>query len=114
MKIGFAVNDVGTEKPGYTTVRLAMAAINRGHSAFLIGAGDFAYDKDEKIRAIGTTAPRSKYKSSDTFLRDLQGSKAVRERITVDDLDVLMLRSENVFPILPGGSSSANNHYQGE
>jgi glutathione synthase len=94
MKIGFAVNDVGTEKPGYTTVRLAMAAINRGHSAFLIGAGDFAYDKDEKIRAIGTTAPRSKYKSSDTFLRDLQGSKAVRERITVDDLDVLMLRSD--------------------
>jgi glutathione synthase len=71
-----------------------MAAINRGHSAFLIGAGDFAYDKDEKIRAIGTTAPRSKYKSSDTFLRDLQGSKAVRERITVDDLDVLMLRSD--------------------
>jgi glutathione synthase len=48
MKIGFAVNDVGTEKPGYTTVRLAMAAINRGHSAFLIGAGDFAYDKDER------------------------------------------------------------------
>jgi glutathione synthase len=27
-------------------------------------------------------------------LRDLQGSKAVQERITVDDLDVLMLRSD--------------------
>ena len=51
MKIGFAVNDIMTEKPVYTTTRLAMAATNRGHEAWLIGAGDFAYDTDEKIHA---------------------------------------------------------------
>jgi glutathione synthase len=39
MKIGFVVNDVRTEEPGYTTTRLAMAAINRGHEAWVIGAG---------------------------------------------------------------------------
>lgn len=94
MRIGFAVNDVKTEQPGYTTVRLAMAAINRGHEAFLIGAGDFAYDKDEKVRALGTTAPRKKYKASERFLADLHGKSAVCERITVDELDVLMLRSD--------------------
>jgi hypothetical protein len=38
MKIGFVVNDVRTEEPGYTTTRLAMAAINRGHEAWVIGA----------------------------------------------------------------------------
>jgi glutathione synthase len=94
VRFGFAVNDVKTEMPGYTTVRLAMAAINRDHDAFLIGAGDFAYDKDEKVRAIGTTAPKNRYKSSERFLADLQGKKSVRERITVDDLDVLLLRSD--------------------
>lgn len=94
MKVGFMVNDIKTEQPGYTTVRLAMAARNRGHNAWLIGAGDFAYDADEKIRARGTTAPRSSYKSSEKFLADVQGRKAHRERITVDDLDVLLLRSD--------------------
>ena len=94
MRIGFVVNDIKTEEPGYTTVRLAMAAINLGHEAWLMGAGDFAYDPDEIIRARAKTAPKSKYKSSEIFLSDLQGRKAKTERITVDDLDVLMLRAD--------------------
>ena len=94
MKIGLVVNDVATEKPGYTTVRLAMAAINLGHEAWLIGAGDFAYDADEIIRARARSAPKKKYKSSDIFLADVQGKKSKSERITVDDLDVLMLRND--------------------
>ena len=94
MKIGLMVNDVRTEEPGYTTVRLAMAAQNRGHEAWLIGAGDFAYDADEKIRARAKGAPRSNYKSSATFLNDLNGKKAIKLRITVDDLDILLLRND--------------------
>jgi glutathione synthase len=94
MRIGFVVNDIKTEEPGYSTTRLAMAAINLGHEAWLMGAGDFAYDPDESIRARAKTAPKSKYKSSETFLSDLQGKKAKMERVTVDDLDVLMLRSD--------------------
>jgi len=94
MKIGFMVNDIKTEEPGYTTTRLAMAAINRGHEAWVMGAGDFAYDIDEKIHARARSAPKSNYKSSDGYLADLQGKKAKTERITVDDLDILMLRND--------------------
>jgi len=94
MNIGFVVNDIKTEEPGYTTVRLAMAAINLGHQAWFMGAGDFAYDPDENIRARARSVPKSKYKTSESFLSDLQGKKAKTERITVDDLDVLMLRSD--------------------
>jgi glutathione synthase len=36
---------------------------------------------------------KQKYASSESFVQELQGKKAVRERITVDDLDVLMLRN---------------------
>jgi glutathione synthase len=95
MRIGFMVNDVKTEQAGYTTVRLAMAAINRGHEAWFMGASDFAYDPDDIIRARARTVAGSRYKSSETFAADLQGKKRSRtERITVDDLDVLMLRND--------------------
>ena len=94
MRIGFMVNDIKTEEPGYTTTRLAMAAINRGHETWVMGAGDFAYDVDEKIHARARSAIKSNYKSSEGYLADLQGKKAKIERITVDDLDVLMLRND--------------------
>jgi glutathione synthase len=94
MRIGFFVNNVKTEEPGYTTTRLAMAALNRGHEAWIMDSQSFAYDPDEKIRARARSAPKQTYKSSDTYLSDLQGKKAKLERITVDDLDVLMLRND--------------------
>jgi len=94
MRLGFVVNDIQTEEPGYTTTRLAMAALNRGHEIWVMGAGDFAYDPDENIHARARTVPKKKYKSSENFLRDLQGKQARQERITVDDLDVLMLRND--------------------
>ncbi|MCF7811686.1 glutathione synthase [bacterium] len=94
MKIGFMVNDIKTEEPGYTTTRLAMAAINRGHEAWVMGAGDFAYDVDEKISARARSVQKKSYKSSDVYLKELQSKKAKLGRITVDDLDILMLRND--------------------
>jgi glutathione synthase len=41
MRIGFMVNDVQTEQAGYTTIRLAMSAVNRGHQVWFMGSGDF-------------------------------------------------------------------------
>jgi glutathione synthase len=94
MRIGFFVNSIQSEEPGYTTTRLAMAALNRGHEAWIMDAPSFAYDPDEKIRARARSAPKQQYKSSDSYVADLQGKKAKTERITVDDLDVLMLRND--------------------
>ena len=94
MRIGFFVNNVMSEASGYTTTRLGMAALNRGHDIWVFGAEDLAYDADEKIRARARSVPRSKYKVSETYLSDLQGKRARIERITVDDLDVLMLRND--------------------
>ena len=41
MRIGFVVNGVSTEKPQYTTTRLAMTATRLGHDACLMGLRDF-------------------------------------------------------------------------
>ena len=103
MKIGFAVNDIKTELAAYTTTRLAIAAVNRGHQIYYIGAGDFAYDVDEKISARACTIQKKNYKSLKLFLSELQSSKAKTERISVDDLDVLMLRAD---PSIETGSRS--------
>lgn len=94
MKLGFVVNDVMSEQTGYTTTRLGMAAINRGHDVWTIGLGDLAYDPDESIRARARTVPKKKYTTGELYLAALQGKKSVAERITVDHLDVLMLRSD--------------------
>ena len=93
MKIGFLVNDVATEKAGFTTIRLACEAVNQGHDVFLFGVGDLAYDSDEFVRARAKSVTRTSYKSNETFFKDLQSRRAVSSRITVDDLDVLMLRN---------------------
>jgi len=93
MKIGFVVNDVLTEGPRYSTTRLGQEAVNQGHEVYVMGVGDFAYDPDEFIRARTYSVPKSSYKTSESYLKDLIGKNSVRTRITVDDLDVLMLRN---------------------
>jgi glutathione synthase len=94
MKIGFIVNTIETEQSGYTTTRMAMAAVNRGHEAWLIGTGDLALDPDDFVRARARSAPKAKYKSLDQFLGELRGPNGRGARVTVDDLDVLMLRND--------------------
>src|SRR3954466_7253690 len=94
MRVGFVVNQIETEQPTYTTTRLAMAAVNRGHEAWLIGTGDLALDPDDYVRARARSAPKLKYKVLNTYLDELRGPHGRNERITVDDLDVLMLRSD--------------------
>ncbi len=93
MKIGFVVNDVMSEEAGFTTTRLGCEAVNQGHEVFVLGVGDLAYDTDEHIRARARSVPVKKYKSHEAYLKDLQSPKGLKTRITVDNLDVLMLRN---------------------
>ena len=94
ISIGLVVNDIETEAPGYTTTRLAMSARQMGHEVWTMGVGDLTYDADEKVRARARSVPRQVYKSGEAYLRDLNGRNALQERITVDDLDILMLRND--------------------
>jgi glutathione synthase len=88
VKLGIFVNDVATEKPVYTTTRLAMAAVNRGHEVWYMGAGDFAYDPDDALRAQACRA-QTGHTDVGPFLKALKS-----EKFTVEDLDVLWLRSD--------------------
>ena len=88
MKLGIFVNDMATEKAEYTTTRLAMAAVERGHEVWYMGAADFAYDPDDTIRAQACRASTGRTDGRE-FLDNLKP-----ERFTVEDIDALWLRSD--------------------
>jgi glutathione synthase len=92
MRIGFVVNDLATELATYTTTRLARRATALGHEVWLIGAADFACDPNGSVSARARGARRPTHDSLATYLEDVRSAKARRERVTVDELDVLMLR----------------------
>ena len=94
MRLGFVVNDVATEQDNYTTVRLARTAANQGHSVALIGLGDFTYDANDTVRAKAHLPSRHDYADDAALLEDVQADDAATERINVEELDVLMLRSD--------------------
>lgn len=94
MKIGLVCNDIATEEASYTTTRLGLSALELGHDVCLMGVGDFADDPDGHVRAWARVPSRKGYRTTTTYLADLQHDKAKLERVTVDELDVLMLRND--------------------
>lgn len=94
MRIAFVVNDVATEQAGYTTTRLAMSAVNKGHESWTLGVGDFVYKPDGSIHAAARAVSGREYDSLQTFTAELQGDEARQEQINLDDIDVLMLRND--------------------
>lgn len=94
MKFGFVVNDVVSEKPVYTTIRLAMAAMQLGHEAFLMGIGDFAYEPDGSLTARVRGGGKGKnYRSLERYLNDVQ-KPDVEVQMPVGEFDVVMLRND--------------------
>ncbi len=95
MNIGFVINDLATESAKYTTTRLSMAAVNRGHTAWTIGVADLAQESDGSVsaRAHGPE-PGKHFRSLDAYFSHISGKDGVSERISVDDLDVLLLRND--------------------
>jgi len=94
MRVAFVVNEIQTEKSSYTTTRLAFEAHARGHEAWYIAAEDLLYDIDESVRAHAYRAPAPRYEDLKSYLAAIKGENAQRERIQVDQLDVLMLRND--------------------
>src|SRR5690606_5892070 len=94
IQLGFVINDMSTEQENYTTIRLARTAVNRGHRVALVGLGGFIYDANDTVRAHAHVPAASHYESDAELLAELQGEQASTERIPIEGLDVLMLRSD--------------------
>ena len=93
MRIGIVVNVMGSQQSGQTTYRLAAACASAGDDVWILSPGNFASDPDNHIRALARSVPPGRYASGDSYLEALNGSKKIEQWITVDDLDVLLLRN---------------------
>ena len=92
MKLGILVNVMESTEAGATTYRFAAEAVSAGHEVWIMSTGNLSYDPNDTIGAYARSVPPGKY-TSDKFLEATKASRAITKWITVDDLDVLILRN---------------------
>lgn len=106
MKLGVLVNVLGGDVEGQTTYRLVLEAVNRGHQVSIMSPGGMGYEPDGTIRALAQTIV------DDQRWTGKRLAKVVQEKrgrwITVDDLDVLLLRN-NPAPQRPWAQMAGIN-----
>ena len=94
MKLALVVNNIATECTDYTTTVIAMTAMDMGHEVWYISIDQLSYHDDDTVYAKARRAPPHKYYSAATFLKNLTSDKAVEERVTLDELDIMWLRND--------------------
>ncbi len=92
MKLGIVVNVMGSDDAGATTYRLAADAVSLGHEVWVMSTGSLAYNPNDTIGAFARAVPQGRY-TSGRFLEVFKSARAREKWITLDDLDVLLLRS---------------------
>jgi glutathione synthase len=93
MKLGFVVNVMDSDNASATTYRLAADAVNAGHEIWVMSTGNLAYNPDGTTGAFARTVPAGQY-TSERFLEVFKNKKAaINKWITLDDLDVILLRN---------------------
>ncbi len=94
MRIALIINDIETESPLYTSVYLGLNMHNQGHEVYFTGVADLVYYPDGHMGATAKRAPGKKYKTTKTYLQAIKDDSAIVEKITANDLDVLLLRND--------------------
>jgi glutathione synthase len=93
VRLVFFVTDIANEKANYTTYRLAVTALARGHSVFHISASDFTIRHDEQVLLTARRVTKRAYKDSIAYFEELTNSPKV-ETLALSEIDALMLRSD--------------------
>jgi glutathione synthase len=94
MRIAFVLDDIPKENPVYTSVLLAQQMHNKGHEVFITDVRNLAYYPDGHMGARVKRAPKKSYKSPHEYIEEIKSEKAIDERITAADLDVLFIRND--------------------
>ncbi|WP_300368309.1 glutathione synthetase [Hydrogenimonas sp.] len=94
MRVGFVINELLNEQLPSSTIQLALTATEMGHEVWLMGVGDFVYNCDELVHAHARSVAAGNYADQKAYYDAIRSDVARKERITVDDLDILMLRND--------------------
>ena len=93
MKIGLLVNDILTEKEDYTTVKIAITALQMGHEVFYFDVEDFELMPNEDLNFFAVHFKELNFKDSKEFVSILHKRKEKKEKFCIKELDILMLRN---------------------
>lgn len=96
MKIGILSNVLDAAVTGQTTFRLALEAVNRTHEVWLLSTGNFSYEINDTVAAFARPIPLGSYRTLAQLGSAMKSKTARPTWITVDELDVLLLRSNPV------------------
>ncbi|REL37832.1 glutathione synthase [Rhodohalobacter sp. SW132] len=94
MRIALIINDIETEIAEYTSVYLGLKMHNLGHEVYFTGVADLVYYPDGHMGATARRASGNKYKTTKTYIKAIKDDSAIEEKITADNLDVLLLRND--------------------
>lgn len=97
MKIAFFVNSMAEEYPNYTTTVLAYQAHKSGHDVYYLAPGDFVLDADDRMWVHAREAPSGPakgYQDHTDFFAAMEKVGDTTIKTNVDQLDVIMLRSD--------------------
>ncbi len=100
MKLALVVNNIFTEGPDYSTTLIALTATDMGHEVWYIGIEQLSYGDNDMVYAKARRVPAHKYCSTVAFLRTLKSNKAIEQRVTLDELDILWLRNDPAEDLL--------------
>lgn len=92
MEIAFVINDIATEKPGYTTVQLAMRAHQLGHTVHLLGVAHLHYLPNGHVGGLGHGPGKARPRTAAAFLEACRSGDPAP--VSSASLDVLMLRND--------------------
>lgn len=98
MNFGFVVNELKTERPGFTTTHLALRALSRGHEVWYTEVGDFALAANGQLHAYTVPISSANATSSDALITTLRESE--RQEIEVLTLDAILLRNDPALDAL--------------
>ena len=94
MKTGIVVNRMETEEPSSTTTHWALELMRRGHDVSYIEVGGFTYRIDEMVHARSYQPSIGSTPNPETLVNAFRGGSIPADEIAVDELDVLLLRSD--------------------
>lgn len=93
MKLGLVSNVLDADVSGQTTFRLALQAVNREHDVWLLSTGNFSYEPHDAVTAMARRIPPGPHRDLERLAQSLKSKEARPQWITVDELDVVLLRS---------------------
>ena len=94
MKVCMIVNDIRTEHVRFTTTLLAQRMHNQKHDVFYIGIEDLAHYPEGFIGGMAVRADSKSFRTTNSYLENLQENIKNKQKVTSSDIDILLLRND--------------------